>query len=1395
MATFESDEDVKKAHFDKLTIKIASGDVIGTQWSRGEIKKPETINYRTFKPEKGGLFCEKIFGPTRDWECACGKYKKIKHKGIVCDRCGVEVTLSKVRRERMAHIDLAVPVVHIWFFKTMPSRIGNLLGMSTADLERVIYYEEYVVTDPGRTDLMKKQLLNDNEYREAQEKWGSDGFVARMGGEAIHHLLQSEDLATLVVELKDKLRKTKSMQARMKLAKRLKIVEGFSQSTNKPEWMVLSRVPVIPPDLRPLVPLDGGRFATSDLNDLYRRVINRNNRLKAILKLKTPDVIVRNEKRMLQEAVDALFDNGRHGHPVMGAGNRPLKALSEMLKGKQGRFRQNLLGKRVDYSGRSVIVVGPELKFNQCGLPKKMALDLFEPFIVKRLKDLGLVYTIRSAKKLIQKQAPEVWDVLEEIIKGHPVLLNRAPTLHRLGIQAFEPVLIEGKAIRIHPLVTPAFNADFDGDQMAVHVPLSIEAQLEAKLLMMAPDNIFLPSSGKPVAVPSKDMVLGLYYIMHDPIVVPGKEDRKIKIFADTEEVLMALHASGSYNWREELKEGERVDHFGRGIHIHEKIKVRIDGGIIETTPGRVLFNTIVPKQLGFQNYVLRNKKLSQLVLECYKKIGLEGTVRFLDQMKNLGFAEATRAAISMGTSDVKIPANKKKMLDDAGKRVAVVRKQYEDGIITEGERHSKIISIWTEVSDKLSEELFKLIFDTSSGNLNPLYLMVDSGARANKSQVKQLGALRGLMAKPSGEIIESPIRANFCEGLTVMEYFISTHGARKGLSDTALKTADSGYLTRRLVDVSQDVIVTRDDCGTLNGIEVCAIKQGMEELLPLKDRIYGRTVLEDIYLPGDSTKILAHAGDVLTTLQAEAIDDAGIETIRIRSALTCESKRGICAKCYGLNLATGNLVGMGEAIGIIAAQSIGEPGTQLTMRTFHLGGIASAGATPEFSAEQDGILVYMGLRVVQNEEGQWLVLNKNGSLQVVRDEGRTLDDYKKLLSNKSIEPLQTCTVEPGTKILFQDGAKLKGKTKIAHWEQHSYLIICERPGYVKYEDLVEGISTQREVNKQTGQVELIVKQHRGELHPQVVIYADSDCTELVGTYAIPASAVIAAREGQFVSAGMVLAKLPRGAIKTKDITGGLPRVAELFEARRPKEAAEIAKIDGVVDFRGVQKNKRIVVVRDEATGMEEEHLIPLTKHLIVQKGDQVVKGQQLTDGLVVLQEILDICGVRELQKYLVNQVQEVYRLQGVDINDKHVEIIARQMLQKVRITDPGDTIFLHGEDVDRKVFHEQNRKTIEDGGKPAAAAPVLLGITRASLGTESFISAASFQETTRVLTEAASESKADYMLDMKANLIMGHMIPGGTGFEYHKRVNKFIEAQTVEQLEIDFTSEATAVI
>ena len=1382
-----SENNQNDAQFDKLTIKIASDADIRNEWSHGEIKKPETINYRTFKPEKGGLFCEKIFGPTRDWECACGKYKKIKHKGIVCDRCGVEVTLSKVRRERMAHIDLAVPIVHIWFFKTMPSRIGNVLGMTSADLERIIYYEEFVVIEPGQTELKVKQLLTDSEYREAQEKWGRDSFVAKMGAEAIKDLLHNEDLNSQLVELKERLRKTRSQQARMKLAKRLKIIESFVSSPNSPEWMVMSAIPVLPPDLRPLVPLDGGRFATSDLNDLYRRVINRNNRLKAILKLKTPEVIVRNEKRMLQEAVDALFDNGRHGHPVMGAGNRPLKSLSEMLKGKQGRFRQNLLGKRVDYSGRSVIVVGPELKFNQCGLPKLMALELFEPFIVKRLKDLGYVYTIKSAKKMIQRQATEVWDVLEEIIKGHPVLLNRAPTLHRLGIQAFEPVLIEGKAIRIHPLVTSAYNADFDGDQMAVYVPLSVEAQLEAKLLMMAPDNIFLPSSGKPVAVPSQDMTLGLYYLMMEPLYFREDHGLKTRVFSDSNEVLLALQASGSYEWYDEkVKDGERID-FCRGLRIHEKIKLRTENGIIETTPGRVVFNTIVPKKLGFQNYSLPKKRMGELVMQCYKEEGLEQTVRFLDNLKTLGFSEATRSSLSMGVCDVQIPPIKEKVLAAAYKKVATVKKQYEDGVITEGERSSKIISIWTEAQDVVSEALFELISEVKDSKMNPLYLMMDSGARSNKSQVRQLAGMRGLMARPSGDIIEHPITSNFKEGLPVIQFFISSHGARKGLADTALKTADSGYLTRRLVDVGQDVIITEFDCGTLNGIDVSAIKQGQEELLPLKDRIAGRTICEDIYQPGDSTKLLAHVNDTLTVIQAEAIDDSGIDSVRIRSVLTCESRRGVCSKCYGINLANGRLACQGEAVGIIAAQSIGEPGTQLTMRTFHLGGIASASLSPEIICESAGILIYMDLRTVKSEDGTWVVLNKNGRLNLVRDEGRSIEEYKKLLATKSIEPLQSFYIELGTKIIAEDGSAVKPGQRVAEWEQHSIPTICDRPGYVRYEDLVEGLSTEKDTSKQTGQTSLIVKQHRGELHPQIAIYSDPNYEELVGTYPLPAGTIISVEEGEYATAGRMLARLPRSAIKTKDITGGLPRVAELFEARKPKDSAEIAKIDGVVDFKGVQKNKRIVVVRDEVSGMEEEHLIPHTKHLLVQKGDLVSEGQQLTDGLVIPHEVLEIGGKRELQKYLVNQVQEVYRLQGVDINDKHIEIIVRQMLKKVRVVDPGDTSLLYGEEVDVKEFEKENSKVSLEGGKPAQATPVLLGITKASLSTESFISAASFQDTTRVLTDAACAGKTDYLMGFKENVIMGHIIPGGTGFERHRRVKKFVDSEQEEPLVFDF--------
>lgn len=1383
----------QKQLFDFLEISIASDDVIRNQWSRGEVKKPETINYRTFKPEKGGLFCEKIFGPVKDWECACGKYKKVKHKGIICDRCGVEVTLSKVRRERMAHIELAVPVVHIWLFKTQPSRIGNILGMTLADLERVVYYEENIVVDSGKTNLEKKQLLNDIELREAKEKWGPDSFKVMIGAEAIKELLITEDLDQSVAELTEKLKKTKSIQGRIKISKRLKILEDFSKSSNSPASMVLENVPIIPPDLRPLVPLDGGRFATSDLNDLYRRVINRNNRLKAIMRLKTPDVIIRNEKRMLQESVDALFDNGRHGHPVIGSGNRPLKSISEMLKGKQGRFRQNLLGKRVDYSGRSVIVAGPELKLNQCGLPKKMALDLFEPFIVKLLKERGFVYTIRSAKKMIADEEPIVWDVLEEVTKGHPIILNRAPTLHRLGLQAFEPKLIEGKAIRIHPLVCTAFNADFDGDAMAVHVPLSVESQLEAKLLMMAPDNIFLPSTGKAAAVPTKDMILGIYYLTQNPIVIREDFGLVTKVFTDQNEVFQALDSQLKANWfdAKQSPEDQKII-MSRGLLMNELIKIRVANSIIETTPGRVIFNQIVPNEMGFQNTPMSQKKMQHLINQVYKKVGLEKTVVFLDDLKRLGFREATFSGISMGLRDVVIPNEKENTLQDASNKANEVMTQYEDGVITEGEKHSKIISIWSNVTEKLSEVVYSRISEVMHNRANPLYLMIASGARGNKTQLRQLGALRGLMAKPSGEIILEPIKSNFREGLSVLEFFISSHGARKGLADTALKTADSGYLTRRLVDVSQDVLINEEDCGTLNGIEVSAIKQGNEEILKLSDRIEGRTLCDDIYMPGDKNVLLAKAGTTLTASQAESIEDAGIETVKIRSPLTCETGRGICAKCYGNNLANGRLVSLGEAAGIIAAQSIGEPGTQLTMRTFHIGGVAaSAGEEGEAIAAETGVVVYHNIRTVKNNKQVTLALNKNGYIHLVENTGKTVEEYRKLITENSINPISSIPIELGTQILVEDGAVAKKGEKLVIFEQHNYPIISEKSGYVRYEDLVEGISTQKSTNEQTGKTEITVKHHRGELHPQIAIYEDKEFTNLLGTYALPSGAVISCTEEEHIDAGSQLARLPKGAVKTKDITGGLPRVAELFEARKPKDAAEIAKLDGVVDFKGVQKNKRIVIVHDELSGMEVEHLIPLSKHMIVQRGDLVEKGEPLTEGLVVPQEILEVSGVRELQRYLVNQVQEVYRLQGVDINDKHIEIIVKQMLQKVRIVDPGDTTFLYGEDIDRKVFHEKNKIAVEEGSNPAKAMPVLLGITKAALGTESLISAASFQETTRVLTDAACAVRRDSLLDFKSNIITGQKIPSGTGWrDYKDRLNRsFAEAKEIP-LEFDFASE-----
>ncbi len=1339
-------EGVRSNVFDRVTIRIASPEVIRS-WSRGEVKNPETINYRTFKPESGGLFCERIFGPTKDWECNCGKYKRIKYKGIVCDRCGVEVTQSKVRRERMGHIELAVPVTHIWFFKTMPSRIGNLLGMSSRTLERIIYYEDYVVIDPGETELEKKQLLSETEYREKVEQYGPEAFIAKMGAEAVKDLLLLEDLEAACDELRLKAAKTKSKQAKMKFSKRLKIIESYRKSGNKPSWMVLDYVPVIPPDLRPLVPLDGGRFATSDLNDLYRRVINRNNRLKNILELKTPEVIVRTEKRMLQEAVDALFDNGRHGRPVMGAGNRPLKSLADSLKGKQGRFRQNLLGKRVDYSGRSVIVVGPELKLHQCGLPKKMALELFEPFIIKQLKERELVYTIRSAKKMIEREAPEVWDILEEVTKGHPIMLNRAPTLHRLGIQAFEPVLIEGRAIRIHPFVCTAFNADFDGDQMAVHVPLSAEAQMEARVLMLAPNNIFSPANGKPLATPTQDCALGIYYLTKE---VESAEP-PTRVFADTDEVLRA--------------HGDDI------IGIHEKILVRISGERVETSAGRVIFNEVLPDEVAFVNCELKKKDLSALVLEFYRKVGLEATVAILDSLKMLGFEYATRAGFSIGIDDLIIPDEKSALIAQARKQVEAVEKDYRLNRITYGERYNKIIDIWTHTTDTIADVLFRnLKFNRGSGQLNPVFAMVDSGARGSRQQIRQIAGMRGLMAKPSGEIIESPITANFREGLTVLEYFISTHGARKGLADTALKTADSGYLTRRLVDVAQDVIITERDCGTLNSMTLRSTEEEGEEIVPFHERLIGRVAAEEILNTATGEPIVEANGEI-DEAAVKRIRQCDIRTVKVRSVLTCETRRGVCAMCYGRNFATGKMVGLGESVGIIAAQSIGEPGTQLTMRTFHYGGVAGgAFRQPEIAVRNDGILRYHNVRSVRNPDGETIVLNKNAFLTVNDKVGRELETY---------------SLEVGAVLTASDKGKIKKGHIIARWDPYNVPIHAEQNGTVDFHDIIEGVTMRREVTETAGTkiIHVVITEHKEELHPQIIV-REKRGGEALGYYSIPAGAHIMVKSGQRVKAGELVAKTPRKISKVKDIVGGLPRVAELFEARRPKDAAEIAKINGVVEFHETQKGKLRIVVRDEKTGMAEEHFIPLSKHLTVARGDQVKKGQKLTEGPIVPQEILEVCGPRELQEYLVREVQEVYRLQGVEIHDKHIEIIIRQMLRKVHINDPGDTDFLYGEQVDKGIFADVNSEVGAAGKRPAEAEPLFLGITKASLGTESFISAASFQDTTRVLTAAAATGRADTLRGFKENVIMGHVIPGGTGFAANRtlKLKRMVsEAELVE--------------
>jgi DNA-directed RNA polymerase subunit beta' len=1314
--------------FDSVTIKIAAPDVIRS-WSYGEVRKPETLNYRTLKPEKDGLFCEKIFGPSKDWECYCGKYKRIKNKGIVCDRCGVEVTLSRVRRERMGHIELATPVSHIWFFKSLPSRIGTLLDLSLKELERVLYYEEYIVIDPKQTPLKKKQLLNDEEYTESIIKYGADSFYASMGGEAVRKLLEDIDIEKVALEYKKQIKSTKSDTVKQKAIKVLKVIDAFKHSGNKPAWMILTTLPVIPPDLRPLVPLDGGRFATSDLNDLYRRVINRNNRLRKLIELSAPDIIIRNEKRMLQESVDALFENGRHGKPVLAAGNRPLKSLSDMLKGKQGRFRQNLLGKRVDYSGRSVIVIGPELKLNQCGIPKKMALELFEPFIIQKLREKGYVHTIKSARKMVDRRRTEIWDILEEVIKDHPVLLNRAPTLHRLGIQAFEPVLIEGNAIRIHPFVCSAFNADFDGDQMAVHVPLSLEAQIEARLLMLATNNLFAPSNGRPIVTPTQDTVIGCYFL------TTPKSDSKGegKIFADTNEVITAY------------QDGE--------IDLQAMCQVRIPssaGGteLVQTTVGRVLLNERLPKGLSFVNEQMDRKALSSLITRCYKLCGAEETVYLLDELKKIGFEMSTYAGLSISTSSLIIPPKKEQVVKNALKEVRDVESKYKAGVITDGERYNKLIDIWT----KTTQEVQDLIFECWDV-FNPVRMMADSGARGNRQQIRQLAGMRGLMAKPSGEIIERPIIANFREGLTVLEYFISTHGARKGLADTALKTSDAGYLTRRLVDVAQDVIITEDDCGTLNGILIGAITEGEEVVESLKERVVGRIALDNIVdIITDETIVLA--GEEIIDEKAERIEHAGIEKIRIRSVLTCQTRRGVCGKCYGRNLAWQRMVNLGDAVGIMAAQSIGEPGTQLTMRTFHIGGTAFGIAEQSgVRARNSGTVKYHNLKTVSVKGNLFRVINRNGEISINDDVGREFVRYR---------------IPLGAMVFIGDNGKIEKDQELAQWDPYTISIVSEVSGRVQYQDIKLNVTMKEEIDPATGITERVIIEHKGDYYPQLLVKDEKN--EVLATYPIPTGAHVVVDNLDNVAAGDIIAKTPRKITKTKDITGGLPRVAELFEARKPKNPAIISDISGIIDFGAAKKGQRRIIVKNPQTNDEREYLIPPGKHILVYKGDNISAGQQITDGPVVLQDILRTLGDRALQEYLVNEIQEVYRLQGVKINDKHIEVIVRQMMRRVSITDPGDSDFQEGMLIDRFRFNEVVEALNKKGKTPPKASPTLLGITKASLTTESFISAASFQETARVLTEAASSGRKDYLFGLKENIIMGHLIPAGTGYPQHHR-------------------------
>jgi DNA-directed RNA polymerase subunit beta' len=1344
------------ADFDSIRISLASPEKIRS-WSHGEVTKPETINYRTFKPERDGLFCARIFGPVADWECLCGKYKRMKHRGVICDKCGVEVTLSRVRRERLGHIELASACSHVWFFKGLPSRIGYLIDITLRELERVLYYEAFVIIDPGEgTGLSQGEVISDERKRQLDQEFPGK-FVAMMGAEGVKELLRRLDIESLSLEIREKMKTETSAQKKLKYAKRLRVVESFRKSGNKPEWMILDVIPVIPPELRPLVPLDGGRFATSDLNDLYRRVINRNNRLKKLMELHAPDVIVRNEKRMLQEAVDALFDNGRRGRVLRGANNRPLKSLSDTLKGKQGRFRQNLLGKRVDYSGRSVIVVGPELKLHQCGLPKKMALELFKPFIYHRLEQRGHCTTIKQAKELVEQQDPVVWDILEEVIKDHPILLNRAPTLHRLGIQAFEPVLVEGKAIKLHPLTCTAFNADFDGDQMAVHIPLSPEAQIEATTLMLASNNILSPAHGAPIAIPTQDMVLGLYYLTK---MRPNSKGSG-RTFASIEDVLIALEMG-----EVETLTAIKLRYTGRVIDLTKAFDsqnimytepIEFAKQYMDTTVGRVILNDVLPKQMPFINGLLKKKGLGQLVQYCYLKFGLQVTVQMLDEVKKLGFLYATRAGISIGIDDMVVPEEKAGLVHDAEKQVIEVQQQYQEGAITQSERYNKIIEIWSKVTEAISDKLFKnLEEDDRTGRvLNPIYIMADSGARGSKQQIRQLSGMRGLMAKPSGEIIEQPITANFREGLDVLQYFISTHGARKGLADTALKTADSGYLTRRLCDVAQDVIITEDDCGTTDGIYVEPIIESGEIIEPLRDRIVGRVALED--QRDYENNVIVSVNQEITEELASQIQSAGIERVKIRSVLTCESKRGVCRLCYGRNLATGRMVERGEAVGIISAQSIGEPGTQLTMRTFHIGGAATRVSEQSTQdAKSDGYVRFSNVNTVKNNKGELIAMNRNGILIIVDEKQRERERYP---------------VVYGAKINVGDGAKVKANQVLLEWDPYTFSILTEVTGGVHFKDLIDGVTTQEQVDEITGNMQVVVTESSDEKRfPTVIMRAAGASKSEEKRYLMPTHAHLMVSDGEELHAGDVIAKIPRATTKTKDITGGLPRVVELFEARKPRETAVIAEINGAVKYGEVSKGMRkLYVVGDD--GVQKEYAIPRGVHINVQEGERVRSGDPLMDGPRNPHDILSVLGEKELQKYLVNEIQEVYRLQGVNINDKHLEVISRQMMRWVRIEDIGDTEFLPEEVVDKFKFREENNRVIEAGGRPAMGKPILLGITKASLSTDSFISAASFQETTRVLTEAAINGKVDYLRGLKENVIMGRLIPAGTGMEFYRKV------------------------